>query len=447
MNQDSKSELKKVADKILSLSSADETEILLFKTKSALTRYAENYIHQNVSDHSVHLHIRTVIGKKTATASTNSFSNDAIKQTLENAISATKLQKDNPKLLPLPKPQEYKTVDNYSLSTDKTTPERRANEIAKAVNLCKKHKLEGAGIFSTETSEIAIANSNGLFGYDSSTQAEFSITAMKDTASGWNEVIRKNIDDIDVEKSTQIAIEKVEKSQYPLGLKPGKYTVIMEPAAVAEFILFLLWKGFNGMDYIEGTSFLKDSLNKKVFSEKFSILENPYNPKIGGTPFDFEGMPVQKLTLVENGMPKHFATNRWIAKETGRKNNGHAIPLPSQGAYPFAMCIKPGTSSINKMIKSTNYGVLVTHFHYSNLIDPMTLLATGMTRDGLFLIEDGKITKPLKNMRYTESVINIFSNIEEIGKETALCNAFFGGGFLVPAMKINNFNFSSSTEF
>ena len=447
MNQDSKSEFKKVADKIFSLSSADETEILLFKTESALTRYAENYIHQNVSNESVHLRVRTIIGRKTATASTNSFSEDALKQTVDSALSSTKLQKDNPKLLPLPKPQEYKTVNNYSLSTDKITPERRANEIAKAVNLCKKHKLEGAGIFSTKTSEIAIANSNGLFGYDISTQAIFSITAMKDTASGWNEIIRKNVDEIDVEKSARIAIEKAEKSQYPVGLKPGKYTVIMEPAAVAEFILFLLWKGFNGMDYIEGTSFLKKGLNKKVFSKKFSIVEDPYNPKIGGTPFDFEGMPVQKLTLVENGVPKHFATNRWIAKEIGRKNNGHAIPLPSQGAYPFAMCIKPGTSSVEKMIKSTNYGVLVTHFHYSNLIDPMTLLATGMTRDGFFLIEDGKITKPLKNMRFTESVINIFSNIEEIGKEREIASAFFGGGFLVPSMKVKNFNFSSPTEF
>jgi len=443
----SKSEFKNVCDKILLLSPADETEIMLFKSKHALTRYAENYIHQNVSNESVHLRVRTIIGRKTATASTNSFSEDALKQTVDSALSSTKLQKDNPKLLPLPKPQEYKTVDNYSLSTDKTTPARRANEIAKAVNLCKKHKLEAAGIFSTQSSELCIANSNGLFGYDISTQAIFSITAMKGIASGWNEIIRKNIDEIDVEKSAKIAIEKAEKSQYPVGLNPGKYTVIMEPAAVAEFILFLLWKGFNGMDYIEGTSFLKEGLNKKVFSEKFSILENPYNPKICGTPFDFEGMPVQKLTLVENGVPKHFATNRWIAKETGRKNNGHAIPLPSQGAYPFAMCIKPGTSSVEKMIKGTNYGVLVTHFHYSNLIDPIALLSTGMTRDGFFLIEDSKITKPLKNMRFTESVINIFSNIEEIGNETELAGAFFGGGFLVPAMKINNFNFSSSTEF
>ncbi len=447
MNKNSKSEFKNISDKIFSLSSAKETEILLFKSKYALTRYAENYIHQNVSNQSIHLRVRTIIDQKTATASTDSFSEDALEQTLENAISATKLQKDNPKLLPLPKAQEYKTSNNYSSSTDKATPERRADEVIKAVNLCKRHKLEAAGIFSTMTSEIAISNSNGLFGYDNSTRAEFSITAMNGIASGWNKVIRRDINDIDVEKSTDIAVSKVEKSQYPIALKPAKYTVIMEPAAVAEFILFLLWKGFNGMDYIEGTSFIKDGLNKKIFSDKFSILEDPYNLKIGGTPFDYEGMPVKKLNLIQNGIPKHFATNRWIAKETGVENNGHAIPLPRQGAYPFAMCIKPGNSSVEKMIQNTKYGVLVTHFHYSNIIDPVALLTTGMTRDGFFLIEDGKITKPLKNMRFTESVINVFSNIDEIGKETELAGAFFGGGFLVPAMKINNFNFSSSTEF
>ena len=447
MKKNSENEFKKVVDRIFSLSTADETEILLFKSKNALTRYAENYIHQNVSNENLHLWIRTVIGKKTATATTDSFSEDALKQTLENAISATKLQKNNSKLLPLLGPQKYKKVNNFSQATDKTTPERRALEVSKAVNLCKKNGLEGAGIFSTETSEMGIANSNGLFGYTSSTEATFSITAMKGVASGWNEVIKKDINGIDVEKSAEIAIEKAEKSQFPNELKPGKYTVIMEPAAVAEFVLFLLWKGFNGMDYIEGTTFLKDGLNKKIFSENLSIIEDPYNPEIGSLPFDFEGTPIQKITLVENGIPKNFVTNRWIAKETGVKNNGHSIPLPSQNAYPFAMCIKPGKSSVPQMIKNTKKGVLVTHFHYSNLMDPITLLTTGMTRDGFFLIENGEITKPLKNMRFTESVINIFSNIEEISKDREIASAFFGGGFLVPAMKINNFNFSSSTEF
>ncbi len=447
MNKNSKNDFKKVVDKICSYSTADETEILLFRSRNALTRYAENYIHQNVSNQSLHLWIRTIIGKKTATASTDSFSEDALKQTLENATSATKFQKDNPKLLPLLGPQKYKTINNFSQATDKATPEKRASEVSKAVNLCKKRGLDGAGIFSTETSEMAIANSNGLFGYTNSTEATFSITAMKAVASGWNEVIKKDINDIDFEKSAKIAIEKAEKSQYPDDLKPGKYTVIMEPAAVAEFVLFLLWKGFNGMDYIEGTTFLKDGLNKKVFSENFSIIEDPYNPEIGTLPFDFEGTPIQKISLVENGVPKNFATNRWIAKETGVENNGHAIPLPSQNAYPFAMCIKQGKSSVKQMIKNTEKGVLVTHFHYTNIIDPITLLTTGMTRDGFFLIENGEITKPLKNMRFTESVIKIFSNIEEISKDREIASAFFGGGFLVPAMKIKNFNFSSSTEF
>ena len=447
MSQNSKAEMRELAQKICSLSKEVETEVLIFNSKSALTRYADNYIHQNVSDTSYYIRVRTIIGKKTATATTNKLDDDSLKQTLQAAIDATKMQKDNEKLLPLPKQQEYQKVDNFCKATDTFSPQQRAEAITKAVNICKKNDLEGAGIFSNSTSEIALANCKGLFAYDISTNAEFSITAMKDAASGWNEIIKKDVRQIDVEKAANIAVEKALKSVYPENLKPGKYTVIMEPAAVAEFVLFLLWKGFNGMDYLEGTTFLKDGLNKKIFSENLNIFEDPYNPIIGSQPFDFEGMPVKPMTLVEKGIPRAFATNRWIAKQAGVDNNGHAIPLPTQAAYPFALRFETGKSSVERMIKNTENGVLVTHFHYSNIIDPISLLITGMTRDGFFKVENGKITKPLKNMRYNDSVINIFSNIEEIGDTAEIAGAFFGGGFLVPAMKINNFNFSSGTEF
>ena len=164
-------------------------------------------------------------------------------------------------------------------------------------------------------------------------------------------------------------------------------------------------------------------------------------------PFDFEGLPVKKVELIKNGIAKNFVTNRWIAKKLEVENNAHAIPLPAQGAYPFAMCIAPGESDLNKMIENTEKAILVTHFHYSNIIDPKKLIVTGMTRDGLFLVEDGKITKPLKNMRFTDSVINLFSNIEEISQEREFASGFFGGGFLVPAMKLSGLHFSSSTDF
>ncbi|MBN2018205.1 MAG: TldD/PmbA family protein, partial [Candidatus Cloacimonetes bacterium] len=405
MNNNGNAEMRELAQKICSLSKDVETEVLIFKNKNALTRYAENYIHQNVSDTSYYIRVRTIMGNKTATATTNKLDDESLEYTLQSAIDATKMQKDNDKLLPLPHQQEYHATQNFIQATDEFTPQQRAEHIVKAVNICKRNGLEGAGIYSNSTSEVAIANCKGLFGYDISTNAEFSITAMKGAASGWHETITKDVHDIDVEKAAAIAVEKALKSEYPDAIKPGKYTVIMEPAAVAEFALFLLWRGFNGMDYLEGTTFLKDGLNKKIFSDKLNIYEDPYYPPIGSQPFDFEGMPVKPMTLVEKGVPRSFATNRWIANETGAENNGHAIPLPGQGAYPFSMRFDTGKSSVEKMIKNTQHGVLVTHFHYSNIIDPISLLVTGMTRDGFFLIENGKITKPLKNMRFTDSVL------------------------------------------
>ena len=447
MRTNSKAEMQEITKKIIDFARKTDVEVMIWKSNFSLTRYAENYIHQNVSDTSYQILMRPIIGKKTATASTNRIDDESLKETLLAAIETTKLQKDNDKLLPLPGKQQYRTVDNYRIETDHFSPMQRAEGVSKAVAICKKSGLEGAGIFSTNTTEAVIANSKGLFGYDISTKAEFSITAMKGAESGWREIIRKDATHIDTEDAARIACEKALKSAYPEELKPGKYTVVMEPAAVAEFVIFLLWKGFNGMDYLEGTTFLTEGLNKKVFSDKFSIYEDPFNPEIGSQPFDYEGMPVEPLILVEKGSPKNFVTNRWIAQQAKVKNNGHAIPLPRQGAYPFGMRIENGDSSVDQMIKDTEKGVLVTHFHYSNLIDPIELLTTGMTRDGFFMIEKGEITKPLKNMRFTESVINVFSNIIEIGSTYEMAGAFFGGGFLVPAMKIENFNFSSGTEF
>jgi len=447
MSTNSKTEMLEISKKIIDLAGKTDVEIMIWKNNFSLTRYAENYIHQNVSDTSYQIRMRPIIGKKSATASTNRIDEKSMKETLLTAIETTRLQKDNNKLLPLPDKQQYKKVNNYCTKTDQFSPMQRAEGISKAIAICEKNGLEGAGIFSTNTTETVIANSKGLFGYDISTKAEFSITAMKGAESGWREIVKKNVTKIDTEDAARIACKKALMSAYPLELKPGKYTVIMEPAAVAEFVMFLLWKGFNGMDYLEGTTFLTEGLHKKIFSEKFSIYEDPYNPDISSQPFDYEGMPVTPVKLVEQGVPKNFVTNRWIAKQAKVKNNGHAIPLPRQGAYPFAMRIEKGDSSVEQMIKNTKKGVLVTHFHYSNLIDPIELLTTGMTRDGFFMVENGEITKPLKNMRFTESVINVFSNIVEIGNTYEMAGGFFGGGFLVPAMKIDNFNFSSGTEF
>jgi len=253
---------KEIFDKILNLSKTDETEMLIFSEDEALTRYAQNYIHQNVDNHNIKLTIRTVIGKKTASATTNNLSDKSIKTTLNNAIRATKLQNDNNKLLPLPPAQDYKDVKKYDKATEKFTPAQRAEGVAKAVDLCKKNNLEAAGIFSNSTSEVAMGNSSGLFAYNKSTQAKFSITAMAGTSSGWNEIVRRNVDDINIEDSARIAIQKAKKSKFPISVEPKTYPVILEPAAVAEFALFLLFKGFNSIDYIEGTSFLSDNLNK-----------------------------------------------------------------------------------------------------------------------------------------------------------------------------------------
>jgi predicted Zn-dependent protease len=232
-------------------------------------------------------------------------------------------------------------------------------------------------------------------------------------------------------------------------MPPGAYVVVLEPAAVTDILEFMAWFGFGGLGFVEGRTFMAGKLGQKVLGDNITILDDAYHSLQQGLPFDFEGLPRQRLTLVENGVAKAVVHDRVTARRAQTQTTGHALPQPSaEGPYPLDLVLSSGNSSVEEMISSTERGILVTRFHYTNLVEPMDLVLTGMTRDGTFLIEKGKVAAPLKNLRFTQSVVEALREVELISREQKTTHSDWGpGSYTAPALKIRRFNFSSGTQF
>lgn len=438
---------KKICDKVLAHSKAAQTEVILSDGDEALSRFAKNTIIQNVSATGTALSVRIIVGKASGRASTNCLDDASIKGMVERAIAQAKAEKGQADIPPMSGPAKYQPINNFREATAALTPEARADAIAYIAQKCRAANLEAAGAYSSSTGALALANSKGMFAYDLSTHAEFSVTVLTADSAGWAEGADRDCAKIDTTRLSDIAFEKAIKGRNPQPVTAGEYTVVLEPAAVTDFLLFITG-GFSAQAYQDGTSFLVDRLGKKLFGENITITDDACNPLNSGLPFDFEGIPRQRLLLVEKGVPRQLAYDLKSAKKDKVKSTGHAFPQPNpQGGAPVNMIVDAGDSSLGEMIKTTKKGLLVTHFHYTNLTERRNVVLTGMTRDGLFLIENGEVACPVKNMRFTESTVKALSNVEKISRDRIYASAFFGGGFLVPAMKINNFNFSSETKF
>jgi len=445
LNRNQAEELVKRA---LSLSDADETEVILSHGEENLTRFSNNIITQNVARDTDGLAVKVHLGKKVGRASTDRFDDESLKRAVAQAKLAASQANENTELLPLLGPGVYQETQAYGQSTADFGPEERADAIARFVAAAKKQKAEAAGIFSSGGDAVALGNSRGLFAFHRETKAIFSGTVEVDGASGWAEDVHLDVSKIDVPAVIDTAIRKALEARNPIALEPGPYDVVLEPAAVTDFLMFMVFEGFGGLNFVEGRSFMSGKIGQKVMGANVTIVDDAYSNLSPGVPFDFEGSPRQRVALIEKGVARAPVHDRITAAKAGTKTTGHSLPQPnSSGPFPLNVALEAGDSSLDEMIKATPKGILVTHFHYSNVLDPVKLTLTGMTRDGTFLIENGKIAKPIRNMRFTESVIEAFNRIELISKDRKTAHAFFGGAFVVPAVKIGRFNFSSVSEF
>lgn len=450
-------EAKKITDKVFSYCKikkngkrlVDEAEVILGNSDQSLTRYANNVITQNVHEsNTTELIVRLIKGGRVARATTNKIDEASLKKLVLDTAELIRYQKQDQKILPLIRKQTYHPVDNYVEKTTSFSVHDRVEAIRIAVSECEKRGLTASGIFSNGAGVLVIANSKGVFAYHKETQSEITLTALTSDSSGWANDQHKDVTQINPLSVARTAIDKALGSQNPVALPAGHYTVIFEPAAVTNFLLFMSWRGFSALPYQEGRSFLSGKMGKQVLGSNITIVDNVYHPQSLGASFDFEGMPKKEVILIEHGIAKNVVYDRETALKAKTFSTGHALPQPNaHGPAPSNLILMPGDSSLEKMIKSTQNGILVTQLHYTNLVEPMQLILTGMTRNGTFLIENGHVTKGIKNMRFTESIVKTLSNVETISKESKYDNAFFGGGFVVPALKVRDFNFSSETKF
>src|SRR6202047_1250748 len=414
-------------------STADEVEALIYGGKSALTRFANNTIHQNVAQESYSISVRTAFDGRTARATTNKFDNESLKRVVQASESLAKVQHPDPDLLSMPDAGEgahatQARPSRHFARTAGLTPELRADAVQKIVRGATQHQLTTAGIFSSSESVEGIFNSHGLNDWHTQTSSEISITMLAADSSGWQKANSPNVRNLDAAVLAETAARKAFEAASPREIPPGKYTVILEPAAVLDIVGFMFFD-FSGVAILDQRSFLNDRIGTRLFGENINICDDVAHPLQAGSPFDGEGMRRQRVQLVENGLVKRVVYARataqkmknseYAAKVGPVESTGHGFPLPNEvGEMPMNIVfgVPENPRSVESMIASTERGVLVTRLWYIREVDPYEKIVTGMTRDGTFLVENGKVQCGLRNFRFNQSLISMLSNVEAMSE-------------------------------
>jgi predicted Zn-dependent protease len=432
----SKEEAKKIIDKVLAFSKADEVSVGLSGNRTGNIRYARNSVSTSGETNDLSLSVTSVYGKKSGTSTINEFDDASLEKTVRRAEEIAKLAPENPEYMPMLGAQQFLESKAFADSTAAINPDFRAQAAFNSIDPCIQKNLTAAGYMEDSAGFSAIGNNKGLFAYNKSTSVDFSITVRTADGKGSGYVSRdfNDVSKLNTKASTEIAMQKALASTNTKALEPGKYTVILEPTAGADLLLNMM-RNMDARSADEGRSFLGKKgggtrLGEKLFDERITIYSDPMNEEIPGTTYTGDGRPQEKVTWVENGVVKNMSYSRFWAQKQGVK------ATPPAGGFIF----QGGNESIADLIKGTEKGILVTRFWYIRAVDPQTLLYTGLTRDGTFYIENGQIKYPVKNFRFNESPIIMLNNVEAMGKPVR------ANGSLVPPLKIRDFTFTSLSD-
>jgi PmbA protein len=442
-------DLRRIINTVLRLAKstgAEDTEVHVEEVADALTRFANNAIHQNVAEHGLIVSIRTVTDGRTARATTNRIDEDSLRAVIEASLSLAHSQPKNPRLLPMPAKQRYRAVNRFIKPTAALSAEERASAVRRACDLAVKNTQVAAGIYSNGQNQSALGNSRGLFAAYRETHSEFSITVQEGPAASWAKANSADVRAFDPLKLAARACEKAHLAVNARELAPGRYIVILEPAAVLDLVGFLFYD-FAATALEDKRSCLNERMGKQLFGQNISITDDVYHPLQQGAPFDGEGLPRQRVSLVDRGIPRNLVYSRAAAQAARKQPTGHGFALPNEyGEAPMNLVFSGGDSSVENMIASTAKGLLVTRLWYIREVDPYEKVMTGMTRDGLFLVENGRVTGAVRNFRFNQSLIEMLNNVELLGPAVRATGeeAF---EMVVPAMKVRDFHFSEVTKF
>jgi len=441
-------EVRRVADAALGVSGVDGVEVLFMHEWAGLTRFARSSVHQSTWREDTGIRVRVVAGGRTGVAATNGFSEASAREAAASAREMALVSSPDPDFAGLaPRADAPVREGGFDDATASTTPEARATSIVALAGQVR-DGFQAAGAYETAAAEIAVANTEGQFCWAPYTRASVTtVVSGGEEGSGFGERISMRAVNLDFEEIGRRAMDKAVASQRPRDAAPGRYTVILEPAATSTLSEFLAYLGFGGRTLAEGRSCFSGKEGERVAAPSISIRDDALAPRTLGIPFDFEGTPKKQVTLVENGVFKGGVHDRRSAKQAGSESTGHALPAPNpEGPFPLNVCVDAGDATVEQMIASTERGLLVTRFHYANVVNPMDAVITGMTRDGTFLIEGGEIVGPVKNLRFTQSIPEALKRTELVGRDRELAGEFFFADSLVPALKLGDFQFTSASD-
>ncbi len=431
-----------ILDKAIKFSKADECSATLSGSSGGNVRYALNNVSTSGYVSDADLAIEVAFGKRVGTATINAFDDKSIEAVVRRAEELARLAPENPEFVPAIDKQAYKSSTTFLDKTAAITPEYRAQVAADCIEPCRKDKLVAAGFFSDAQTFSAIANSKGNFGYQKSSGMDFTCTVRTEDGkgSGW---VARNLADVskfDAKAEIKTAIQKAKGSVDAKALEPGKYTVIMEPAATAGLISFMMF-GFDARRADEGRSFLSkkgggNKVGEKMFDDRVTIYADPWDTNAAVLPWDSDGLARERTPIVTKGKVEYLQYSRYWAQKQGKKAVGQ----------PGNLIMVGGDKSTMDLVKSTKKGILVTRTWYIRMVDPQTVLLTGLTRDGTFYVENGEIKYPIKNFRFNESPAIMLNNIEEIGKPVRVGDDESPFVMMIPPMKIRDFTFSSLSD-
>jgi predicted Zn-dependent protease len=442
-----KEEAKKILEKAIGFSKADSISVSLNGNERGNIRYARNSVTTSGEDSNLNLGVSSSFGKKTGSATINEFDDASIEKCVRRAEELAQLAPENPEFMDPLAPQNYAAEGKtFSEATAKITPEYRAQAAADSINPAVPKNVTAAGYLQDSRGFNSIMNNKGLYAYNRATSVDFTVTMRTNdgTGSGWAAQDLHDVSKLNAGETSKVAIEKAIMSREAKAIEPGKYTVILEPAAAADLIRLML--NMNARQADEGRSFLSKKgggtkLGEKLVDERVNIYTDPWNEDAPASPWSPDGLPRKKMDLIKNGVVSNLFYDRYWATQ----KNVEAVPFPGNAI------MEGGNASMEDMIKDTKRGVLVTRFWYIRPVDPQTLLFTGLTRDGTFYIENGKIKHPIKNFRFNESPIIMLNNLEAMGKPVRAVTSEGGGpgggmNLMIPLMKIRDFTFTSLSD-
>ncbi len=431
-----KEEARKILEKALSFSTADACEINLNGSESGNIRYARNTVSTSGKRSNQNLAVQSSFGKKSGVSTIDEFDDASLEKVVKRAEELAKLSPENPEFMAPLGPQTYDDSVTFSETTANISAEYRTKVAESSINPAAAKDVTAAGFFNDSAGFSAMMNSSGLFAYNRSTNMDFTVTMRTNdgTGSGWVTRDFNDVSKFDAAKVSNIAIDKAVMSREAKAIEPGKYTVILEPAASIG-LLQNMFGSFNARTADEGRSFMSKEgggtkLGEKIVDERINVYSDPLNKEVPSATWNGAGQPLKKMTWLENGVVKNLAYGRYWAKQKGVE------PVP----FPSNVIMEGGDASLEDLIKSTKKGILVTRLWYIRGVDPQTLLYTGLTRDGTFYIENGKIKHPVKNFRFNESPIIMLNNLETLGQQVRI------DGNLIPYMKVREFTFTSLSD-